>query len=489
MGRNLSLTIPNDIRFLSMALGVIKEAAQLAEFDPQEVTDLVTAGRELLFNAIRHAYPETMEGMIDIEIVFHPQGLQVSVHDMGLPFDFDRYMASQQEGGLKRIADYVDELRFANMGHRGKSFTIFKSHPISLDESLYQPYSDLSDESPASLKPASIQIRDFEPGDEEAISHLIYNNYTYSYYKSLFYYPKKIRALNETGEIASIVAETKEGNIVGHFALVTIDRANIAEIGVAVVHPDYKGKGIMNAMLDRIQHKARELGLDAIFGEALMMHPFSQRANLRHGFGESALMLGLVPNTVALTDPNAVRTEKRMGVLIGYKILNGATGRHIRLPKAYRSLIEKIYANNGLQILPPLTAEHAAQNSSVHYELSPYTQSGTLLIDRVADDFRHLIRHHLHTLYKKHVEMIYADINLMRCDRLDETITLLREEGFVFCGVLFYRRGEDDYLRLQLVNSDNVETERIVCYSNFCRSLLDRIRDVLRDLCTYEGPI
>ena len=55
------------------------------------------------------------------------------------------------------------------------------------------------------------------------------------------------------------------------------------------------------------------------------------------------------------------------------------------------------------------------------------------------------------------------------------------KEGFVFSGVLFYRRGEDDYLRLQLVNSDNVETQNTVCYSQFCREMTEVINKEFSD--------
>jgi anti-sigma regulatory factor (Ser/Thr protein kinase)/N-acetylglutamate synthase-like GNAT family acetyltransferase len=470
----VSLAIPNDKRYISLTLNLIKEAAQMAQIGQKETIEIIDASRELLYNAILHAYPKHMNGPIDIDVHFLPHGIEITVHDMGLPFDFERCMNSEKEGGLKRIRHYVDELRFVNLGKKGKSFTIFKSHPIDLDDVIFRPYSDLEDESPASLKPTSIQIRDFESGDEESISRLIYNNYTCSYYKSLFYYPKQIRNLNEKGEITSIVAQTKEGEIVGHFALVRIPDSNIAEIGVAVVHPEYKGRGIMNALLGRVQQRAKEMGLDAIFGEALMLHPFSQRANLHHGFGESALLLGIVPNTVSLTDPNAVRTQKRTAVLVGYKILNKRETRAIFVPEAYKNLVETIYANNHLKIETAKMKKRPPLNL-ISYELSEYTQTATLFIDRICSDFTHTVRHYLHLLYKKHVDMIYADINLMQCNRVDEAVKILKEEGFVFSGVLFFRKGSDDYLRLQMPNSDNVETRQFVCHSNFCHRLVNLI--------------
>ncbi|WP_456324003.1 ATP-binding protein [Hydrogenimonas sp.] len=229
MKRTLSLTIPGSEKFVSLAINFIKEVLSLAKMDPKDMVRILDACRELICNAVRHAYPRQMEGPIDIDVRLLSYGVEVSVHDMGMPFDYYRYMESPHNGGLKRIHTCIDELRFLNMGQNGKSFTIYKAHPLDLDDMVFRPYSDLEDESPASLKPASIQIRDYETGDEESISRLIYNNYTYSYYKALFYYPRKIRELNEREEIASVVAETREGHIVGHFALVKTESGNTAE--------------------------------------------------------------------------------------------------------------------------------------------------------------------------------------------------------------------------------------------------------------------
>ncbi len=478
MKQTLTLTIPNNKLYVPLAIDFVKRALETTGMERDTLLEITAAVTELLFNALLHAYPKDMSGAIDIDIRFQSQGIRITIHDMGVPFDFEGYMGSERVGGLKRIREYVDELRFTNLGKKGKAFTIYKAHPIEFSHTTFRPYSDLEDESPPSLKPASIQIRDFEPGDEEAISRLIYNNYTYSYYKSLFYYPKQIRRLNESGEIASVVAQTKDGRIVGHFALVRVSGSNIAEIGVAVVDPDFKGKGVMTSMLSAIVQRAKEMKLSAIFGEALMLHPFSQRANLRHGFSESALLLGMVPNSVSLTDPNAVQTQRRAAVLIGYKILSGEKSRKVFLPKEYKRLIEEIYANAGFEINRQKKSR-CKEASLIEYEISEYTQTGRLIVDRLCGDFAHLLRHHLHILYKKHVEMIYADINMSRCTQIDEAIKFLKDEGFVFSGVIFYGRGEDDYLRLQLPNSDNIETKEIVCHSDFCTRLLKFIGDEL----------
>ncbi len=480
MKNTISLSIPSQKRFIRFVIKAVEEATDLVGFDVQKRTDVLEAVQELVENAIKHAYPKGETGIIDIEIRFLPHGLNIEVHDMGLPIDYERIYKTTT-GGLKRIEEYVDALRFTNHGQKGKSFAIFKSHEnMQIFKEAMQPYSDLEDNSPASLKPSSITIRNFQPGDEEAISRLIYSNYTYSYYKSLFYYPSKIREMNEKGKIFSIVAEDESVGVVGHFALVKLAEANCAEIGVAVVHPDFKGRGIMNAMLNRVLEKAKEIDLDAIFGEAVMLHPFSQKANLSHGFGESALVLGIVPNTISLRDKNALHTDKRTAVLVGYKILQKKRNNVVFLPKKYAKFVEKIYKNNHLTLEHAILTEEK-QNQKVNYELSHYTNSATLVIDRLKEHIRSTIKHYLMLLYKKHLDMIFADINLMQCEKIDEVIKKLQKEGFVFSGVLFYRRNQDDYLRMQLVNSDNVETENIVCYSDFCHELVGVINKELSE--------
>ncbi len=479
MKSTVSLSIPSQKRFVRFALKMVEEATELVGFDAKKRDEVIEAVRELVENAVLHAYPKGEVGIVDVEIRFLPHGLSIEVHDMGLPMDYERIYKTSS-GGLKRIEKYVDEVRFTNHGQKGKSFAIFKSHEnMEVFEDTMQPYSDLEDNSPASLKPSSITIRDFQPGDEEAISRLIYSNYTYSYYKALFYYPNKIRELNEKGEIFSIVAEDETAGVVGHFALVKLPDANCAEIGVAVVHPDFKGRGIMNAMLNRVLEKAKETALDAIFGEAVMLHPFSQKANLSHGFGESALVLGIVPNTISLRDKNALHTDKRTAVLVAYKILRRERKNAIFLPKKYEKLVRRIYANNKLEIEKAKPAIHP--KPKISYELSSYTNTATLVIDSLDERIRQTLKHYLMLLYKKHVDMIFADINLMQCAKIDEVIKKLQKEGFVFSGVLFYRRNEDDYLRMQLVNSDNVETENIVCYSDFCHELVGLINKELSE--------
>ncbi len=481
MRNTIFVSVPNSEKFLPVVLSALDKALEIIELKEQKKVHFLHSAEELVRNAMRYAYLEGEIGMIDVELTYKPHGIMLDVHDMGIPID-EKRIFSIQGGGLERIRKKVEKLEFINKGQEGKSFRIFQSfnNVKTLQEKSGAAYSDLADNSPASLKPLSIKIRDFQSGDEEAIAQLIYNNYTYSYYKDLFYFPQKIKKLNENKEIFSIVAEDLDSGVIGHFAFVKLPHANTAEIGVAVVDPRFKGQGIMNAMLEYLLKKAKALHFNAIFGEAIMLHPYSQKANLAHGFTESALLLGIVPNTISLRDKNALHTDKRTAVLVGYKIFKTRKEPLLYMPKRYEDLIRQIYMQNSMQP-QKATQKSKAERNILSYEVSPYTNTGVLIVDEVAEKFKKGIRYHLGNLFKKHLDMIFADINLIRCTDIDAVVKFLRKEGFVFGGVLFYRHGDDDYLRMQLVNSDNVETRNIVCHSEFCHRLLHVVNEELRE--------
>ena len=102
MKRNVTLSIPNEKRFVPLALKVVEETAHLAGLEARAIRDILKAVRELVTNAVMHAYPKGLDGIIDVDILLQPHGIQVSVHDMGMPFNFDQYMVSERQGGLKR---------------------------------------------------------------------------------------------------------------------------------------------------------------------------------------------------------------------------------------------------------------------------------------------------------------------------------------------------------------------------------------------------
>lgn len=321
-----------------------------------------------------------------------------------------------------------------------------------------------------------ISVRHFVPRDAEGVVALIRRNYADTYYKALFYDPDAIRNANATGEIISIVAAYHE-TVIGHFAMVPSSFSDIAEIGAAAVDPSFKHLGVMNAMFDHLITDACERKFRAIFGEGIMLHPFSQKANLHHGMVESAIMLGEVPSSIEIE--HRIKDAKRSGVVIAYRLFD-LSPRSVRVPSRYHSIIETTFLNAGITLDPnPLILPPAPKTISHRYH--PLLKNGFIRID--ADVTASQIDEVLGMLDSAPCDMIFADISLCRIASIDSLIDYLNRQKFFYCGIMFAFYGGEDYLRLQRKNSGEIDEENLFCYSEFAEKLLAFI---LRDEASLD---
>jgi len=384
-------------------------------------------------------------------------------------------LGKDDSGGFNRVYQLVDAFEYHNLGKEGKKFVIIKyaSHPLHTQKNLStQVFLPLEKEA---VDPnAPITIRAFSEGDEEGIAYLIYKNYGHSYIKDLFYYPQKILEFHGK-KFYSVVAQS-DGRIVGHFALILVPESTIAEIGIAVVDPLFKGRGIMNRMIELILKKAEDIGLDAVFGEAIMYHTFSQKSNLSHSFSESALMLGKIP--VDITIEGNEFTKKRGAVLVGYRFFH-KTPKSLYFPKIYSDQIQQTYLNAEI----PFVKEKKKDNNKIPehifltYQFDPLINIATIRVDRYGKDFKHKFLLLLSQLRAKHCDMIYADISLENIPQINKVVNIMNKRGFFYSGIMFLYHEKEDYLRLQLKHSDRVGNKNYVCYSDFCKALSEFITE------------
>lgn len=310
-----------------------------------------------------------------------------------------------------------------------------------------------------------IIVRLFKSEDGEGIASLIYCNYGDTYYKTFYYDADAIRKTNENKEIISVVAESA-GTIVGHFALIPSTVSNIAEIGAAVVEPTLKHMGIMSRMFDLIVTAARVRQFDAIYGEGIMLHPYSQKANLHHGMKESAILLGEVPSSIEIE--HRLKDTKRSGVIIAF-LLFDKKGRSLFLPSRYRKMIEETYQNGEVVLTPSVPALEIPE-AKIDYRINPLLKTGTFIIETNVS--AQSLDNVLEVLLSHPCDMIFADINLHRIELIDAVIRLLNQRGFFYSGMLFSYYHNEDYLRLQRKNIPDIDEEELICYSSFSQKLL-----------------
>jgi len=302
-----------------------------------------------------------------------------------------------------------------------------------------------------------VLVRDIKKEDAKDIVELFRANYGNTYYKKKFYDPNFWANLPKN--LYPVVAEI-DNKVVGQFLLTKYDNY-IGEVSAVVVHPNYKGRGIMNKMFKYILQKAKNLGLSAVYGEAIMFHPFSQKANLTHGMVESALQLGEVASWIAQKD---IKFEKRSATIVGFKIFNH--NRHfVNIPKIYERAIKEVYKKAKIKHFK----RKRRIKPKISYEINSLLKISTIIIDSKPKNFKNKFQK-IFALLKQKSDMIYADINL-ESPNTNELVEFLNKEGFFYCGVLFYKHNGADYLRLQFENTHNIEEKLNVCYSKYCKKL------------------
>ena len=427
---------------------------------------------ELIENILEHAYKESSNAMVDISVTFTLKRcrLYVEVQEFGVPFDFTPFLSeaidqsSDHSKGFYRIYDLIDTFYFTNLGKEGKRFTL-----ISQLRNCQLPQNRDQEEKP---KPQTslneIDIRPFRLDDAQEISRLIYQNYDYTYYKAMFYDPSAIAEHNISQRIHSFVALHQE-KIIGHFALAPRSHTNCSEISVAVVDPNYKGMGIMNKMFVSLIDYAKAHRFRSLFGEAIMLHPYSQKANLKKGMKESALVLGLVPEDIEIE--HELKLTKRSGVLVGYLIFEKRRPA-INLPSVYKEWIEATYKQFDIILDAELPTKEL---TPIQTHLDTELNLGVIQIDLEVDAAT--ITTTLERLMLEQSDMIYADINLHRISQLDAIVDALNEHGFFYSGVMFDFYHDEDYMRLQKVCTHNIELEHLVTYSEFGKELLAFVRE------------
>jgi len=208
------------------------------------------------------------------------------------------------------------------------------------------------------------------------------------------------------------------------------------------------------------------------------VHPYSQRAELAHGYRETALCLAASPGTITM---RGVRTPtesgRRTALLISFLPLRRGP-RRASLPERYRDRLLETYAGLDLDAPTPVApATRAPGPIGVTRETEAAT--ATLTIGGWDDDLAAQTTAQIRMLLAEHVDVIYADLDLEATVDPDSAVEALREQGFLFSGLWLHGPGNHDHLRLQRLNCIEVELEQIATASPAGDEL---VRYVLNDL-------
>jgi N-acetylglutamate synthase-like GNAT family acetyltransferase len=455
----------------AVATGFAREAG-LTDAASARLTDIV---RRLVDFSIEQSYEGHAGGDIELQLELDAHGVGIDLHDWGAPMRRAGGPDGPLPAGLQPLERLASDVQLINLADRGKRIAVHlvAKHAVPVVDGGTDDAAD-ADRGRRAQAREDIEIRDAEVSDAEDIAKLLWHGYVLAYRHRDFYRPSWIEQAIQAWQVLSTVA-CADGTVVGHHAVLVTAPDEAAESGVALIDRAWRGLGLFDPMFDHTLARARTAGLPAIFGRATCAHPFSQRAELKHGYRESALMLGGSPAAMAQAQRDDDHgSQKRGANLVSSRSLLEAPERALALPARYADELRALAEHVGVAVREP---DPSAQPLPVPVAFVGDEEDGTAYLRISGDTLRgtrelgRLLRGDV----ARQAAVLYADVDLAVPG--DDAVDALREQGFFLSGFIYAGPAGRDWLRLQRPQAP-VEVESLALAGERGEWLLGR---VLRD--------
>ena len=454
----VKVSVLSDASAPALVLALIPAFAAAVGIPAEDERRLGRVVERLVSFTLDNAYPDNDLGEIDIALEAGEGSVHVAVHDWGLPLTSAGGEFGPLPDPLAALAPDASEVLLMNLGSNGKRLTAEVTVSSGGEGQARWHHIEAAPRRAPAAGEASdaIEVRAATSQDAEAIAQLLYENYHLSYVHADFYRPRYLKAMLESGGLLSTIA-VHDGRVIAHGALMPLPGVSSAESGAAVVHSAYRGLGVFGRLSGHTLDTAIERGLASVFGDAVTIHPFSQRVERSNGYFETALQLGMVPAQTTMRGFGGEGPRRRTATLRSYRPFDDQP-RRIALPAVYRELLEGVYANVGLTI-ESRTEPAPFEGDAVAVEIDEPRSLGFLRLRRSEGEAGSALKGAVHHLRSQHVDVAYADVDLMAVNNVNEATAELNELGFFAAGLVLHGLDGHDYLRLQMLDSEEIELD------------------------------
>jgi hypothetical protein len=333
----------------------------------------------------------------------------------------------------------------------------------------------------SAIEPGQQWIVDlFRPEDAEGVVRLFLSVYGENYPIRAYVEPARLKDENARGVTISSVARTKTGDIVGHNALFrSAPHEGIYESGAGLVDAGYRGgKGVFTQLVAHGQEvAARQFGIEAIYGESVCNHPFSQK--MTHGLGwiTHAVQVDLMPASAYEKEKSA---EGRVSVLLDVKTLKSMP-HPVHIPYAYRDSLTFIY--EGLDDERRFMASEKGLPSDtktrMQVQIFDFAQVARVTVHEAGCDFASAVDKLEQDLKKKGVQVVQVWLNL-GWPWIGAAVDILRAKQF-FLGGLLPRWFNTDGLLMQKV-SGAPPWEELHIHFERAKTLVEMVKEDWREV-------
>jgi anti-sigma regulatory factor (Ser/Thr protein kinase)/GNAT superfamily N-acetyltransferase len=483
-----SLTVPNDLAYLPMVQAFVRAYAAETGFPAREVGRFDLLMEEAATNVIQGAFGEDERATFDIHCERVPMGMQITVHDEGMPFDpslipeYDPGAGLHAQTGrglgsflMQKMADTVE---FHNLGSRGKETVFIKyleSHAVTdAPPAEEEPIEETCEHVPPAER-IEIGVGPLVADQAIEVCRCIYDAYRYTYVNEHLYYPDRVVALNQSGDMISAVAATCDGEVAGHAALVfPEDTHEVADLAVVATKARFRGQSIARRLGEYLDDEARQRGLHGMFIEEVTVHTYTQKFCHRLGFADTGFLLAYSPATTRF-EGIAGTADARRSVVVGFKYLDPPAPAVVYAPRRHRDALAGIYRRLGA----PVTFGRDVKASSrglpeLNVSVNTRRSVATIRIPSYGRDLHERIRAEVVRLLRENVSVIdvFLDLSQRGTGRVAEN---LEEAGFILSGVL-PGGPSGDWLIMQFFNGVMVDYDAIQIEDPATAELLAYIR-------------
>lgn len=465
--------------YLPSITGAVHSLCTQLGFDKKESFQLELVVEEACLNVIEHAFDPGETGVYDVVIERRPGKIVVGIEDMGLPFDPSKIADAGETGlGMLLIKSFADEVRYVNLGRKGKRLELTKSLPYKdIEQYVSTDEKEQSKNQPQAPADAPLFYQMMTVEQSVDLARCVYRSYGYSYPNDTIYFPERRKELLESGLIEACIVLNEQNEIVGHLAMIKNSRdAMVGESGQAVVDPRYRGRNLFKEMKVYLSDHALEKGMYGLYSEAVSIHPFTQKGNISLGAHETGVLLAYAPSSISFKKIKEDAQKQRQATVLFYHKINEEPHRTVYLPFHHKTVLRKIYDANGLNRSFGESGKlniSPESKAAVDVAVFPDFQFAFLQVAQYGADFQEVIEYRLNELLKKRMDCIYIDLPLSD-ENTQHYCAAIEQLGFSFSGII-PELFNGDVLRLQYLNNVEVDPAIICTASDFGKELLDYV--------------
>ena len=482
------IIIPNNLCYIPLLLNYVQDLSKQIGFDEQNIRKIQVAVEEASVNVIQNAFSPDEDAEFELTFIKMQHGLEICIHDKGLPVDqsmrpdyvSDVSLEDQTGRGLGGflMKKFVDVYEFHNLGLEGKETRLIKYLETKsvIDENTSKPEPEIVEppQNDGKIEPIDFDIRLMRSEEAVEVSRCVYDSYGYSYANENIYYPDRVAAMNNSGELRSAVAVTPSGEMGGHFALIFY--ADLPpEIGIAVTKKKFRGQGIARKLGEYLDEQAISMHIKGLQVKEVTVHPYTQKFCQKLGYKDCGFLLAHSPKTLSFKGIADELSQRNTDVL-GFKYLNKPKIITIFPPEKHRKIIEVIYMSLDAPVIIKESNSMPSEGAETIIDVSVNSirSLAEIRVPCYGSDIKDVLKHEMFRLRAEEIRVTEMYLNLT--DPFTPFVVSIAEDlDFFFTGILPGTKGGDSIV-MQNMNGVQIEYDAITVVSDTAKALLEYIK-------------